>query len=279
MQTEIGAKYARAPYWQVAHAFGDFKSPNERRRERGGIYRTGKAPILQARDTSYKGEPFSPHYHVEMSFTEEQRGYVVTVLSLMGSLALGKIPEHPSIPTPTLTQRIEDNYAERLGQARFVDALLRSDLELLQQFGDNYGNLMPAFAAIFRVAGAEGMGAATELSANYLWRVQEDHITKSEALVGDKSDWISFVIPHPTYKPAAYTPYMYEVWCSGEGFAKILMLQSAKAAINLAGRPNPTREPVFDGWRVQAEQRPSKIIRVKADELVKGAAATYLVRS
>jgi hypothetical protein len=274
-ESMLGPKHMFDPYEQVTKAFEGFVSPTELKHPRGGIERIGKKPLGSAIPQHNKDQ-FSPHYHVEMSFTEEQRSYVVTVLSLMGTLATGKVLGHPEISTPSLAERIEENYKRRVGNGRFYAAVLKSDLDLLEEFKDRYGNLKPAVDALLRVAGAEGMSTAISNCTDFAYDAELLQSTEEQLINHDKlTDRTNFVIAHPLNLGPIDFSLKYEVWCSGEAFAKTLISQAAKAGVSLAkgthlldGFPPQTGIEGFDDSIITA-------IRMKVKHLVEDASLAY----
>lgn len=243
-QDILGPALFNVPYDEVERVFASFAAP----RKRGGFTRIGKTPIGNAHPL-YAKDKLSPHYHVEMSFTEEQRGYVVTTLSLLGALANGKVFGNVDTSTPSFADQVEENYRRQVGKGRFYDALIQSSLDLLQEFRDRYGNLMPALNAIFQVAGAEGIETVMNDAANFGIIAEDNPDITEEALTVKTNDRNRFMTAHPWNLGPFDFELKYEVWCSGEALAKILSSQAAAAALRLVRNGNiaETTEPTLQG--------------------------------
>lgn len=206
-----------ASYEQVAAVFEDFKS----RDPRGGVIRPDKKPHYSTNPFN-ANQPLPPYYHVEMSFNGEQRRYIVMALSRLGMLAEGRVFESDDVSVPTFAERVEAHFLEDEPPS-FQTAILNSSLDLLSEFRDRFPVFIPALGGIFRVAGAEGINAVIGYSTEDL-KFDEDIVNTFEV---QKSNFVEY---------HNHGEMEYEVLCSGEGFAKILMRQTKQAAVNLVQR-------------------------------------------
>lgn len=233
--SEANAAFASTPYQDVATVFKGFMpstKPN-----RGGIPRPNEPR------QSYYPRTREPSYHVEMSFTEEQRPYAVTALACMLALSHGHVFGDVNDQVPTFTQEIENNYLNPKKKTKFIAAVTQSSLQLMTRFREYYPNLMPALNAVFRVAGAEGMQLVTVVAADSLRAAKSGELTReNKDVYWGKDVWgkdhvygdshKAFTRAHPSW---SYTggSANFEIWCTGEALARDLMEQSKIAIFDL----------------------------------------------
>lgn len=225
--------FAHAPYEVVAAAFADFAFDRQVD-SRGGVTTTkcpylGEGAIVEGR----KIGPIAPDYHVEMTFSEDQRGFVAATTRRLADLANGKVFTPNLERVPPLSQGIGEYFLEgRWRDASFTESLLDATVDVFDDFAHYYPNLMPAFDAMTRVAGIEGTQVAILRAAPMLcWALSGDLNRENiESFRAEKVDHNEFVFPHLLGEGK---PLAYEIWCPGENFAKSIVHQAKLAALAL----------------------------------------------
>ncbi len=193
---------------EVKDAFSTFKVPMH-------IHDLGGCPIDKTPLTK-PGYYDSKDYHVESTFNTEQRPYVVSTLTLLNAMAMGKLDESPSFGT-----RLLNSVTALKLPTHFDEELVKVNLEQLADFHERFPNLDPAVAAIYQIAGASGTSVAIDESyARHISLTSPD----------DK--------PIPRHKFFGHHRSIpgfelrYEVWCAGEAFAQT-MIRETRAAVYL----------------------------------------------
>lgn len=180
----------------------------------------------------------NPNFHVESSFGNEQQQYVTVVLACLNTLARGRRIDNVEVNKITFKGRILGELEAKTTDS-FPDAIKYASYGLLKDFAEEYLNLTPALAGMFKVGGAEGINAVINAFRTLL-TAENFSIEMIDELLEMKDsnphNHERFTRKHPyhisIYKDE-YEPRRsrYEVWCSGEGFARELLNQSKEALI------------------------------------------------
>lgn len=222
-------------YEHVATVFQHLTKPFPPDCDRGGIVRSGKKPYFDTPNTS-------TIHNVQMTFTPEQRTYVINVLGILGTLADGKLIGNEEEIAP-LEQRIAQAYARNITpEYRFADSCKDAILTLLDDFQRYYPSLMPALHAMFEVAGAEGIDAAVDDCSPFLQLALEGEMTRDnqkemQTFFTRKDRDIKYFIQTRTDDTQ-----IYEVWCSGKAFADKITEKAIEGALTIAER---VHDPAF----------------------------------
>lgn len=187
-----------------------------------------------------------PGYHVEMTWTPDQLEYVEVAFGYLADLAKGHAVVQrelgpTKVQTDTLAQRIERQFSQTAtqpGEIHYGHVLTDAVVELLQVFGEYYPTWTPVMAAAFTIAGGEGTKIAINESVHFLINALQgtlnaDNVHTYLNHLVFRHD--RFGTEHPGL---GYQPQEYELWCSGESVAKIIMDSARVAAVQIAQLPD-----------------------------------------
>lgn len=235
-------KVGDMPYEVVARVF---ESPTEK--PRGEHFRK-KTPLYETGEPAFvMGIPLLNHintdgHHVRTSFSTEKRPYIGECIKILNKITQGST-ESGDLQL-SLSDRIIDVTLADGGTASYFDTMQNSLLVLIEEFAESHSNLIPAFADMMNLAGAEGMSIACQMSslkllAHHFGRHPDPFSNKTfrdvmlmiapRNLTDDHFIGVHPPIPHPAAGDTSY-----EVHCMGIDFADSLMHQFDLAASRLA---------------------------------------------
>lgn len=184
---------------------------------RGGVPYPDRRTVLQ-------NEGNRPDYHQEASFDRSESQYVIRAVTLLTKMADGEEGFH-------LAQKIVKHF-EQGEQKLLLPAMEAAIYELLQEFAEQYPNMLPALDAMYEVAGAEGTKLSLRACYSTLQRrvLEMRNSEEAETFKRPGLPMREFVVEHPTESEN----YSYEVVCSGMAFGKKIAVQAEIASEPLA---------------------------------------------
>ena len=235
-------KPADQPYEVVQAVFANFDAPSEA--ERGGFVRAVAPSNNPAQDTRRE---YAADYHVEASFSPEQRPYIAVISTRIKALLEGRVIEQGN-GVPRFAQRIVQGVTNQLDEAKtlsFVEAFTRAKLGVLTSFGAAYPNLLPGISPFYASGGISGTLESIKLSRLMLHDASVDREKQPMArivyhMLSAKNP---FVATHPFQQVGPTDqgfitdagPREYEVWCPGIAIARTMVGEASIAAYHLAG--------------------------------------------
>lgn len=245
VQTKQGEKLGTTPLGEVYAHFAHFIPPYP---FRGGEHRKNVQPYHKAVTQCGNQQPMTADdYHVESSFTPEQRRFISTTAAYLNALAQGKVFDQTAdVKEGQLSDRIHDHMLA-LDYLSYQWALKNAILALITDFANLYPNLTPALYGLFIAGGSAGTAQAIRFARNDLENAVSGLISNENV---DKvkvapHDYFIGLNPHcPIHSPSHV--YKYEVWCSGETFAQTILKHSRTAALSLSQVPRIRHSYVYN---------------------------------
>ena len=198
--------------------------------ERGGTRRPNKQPRHKGID------------HVEMSWTnQEQLDYATGAEGYLADFLQGKNGiTHESVESLEAKIKRKGLEAASKGEYPYYGTIVTDALvEVYKEFGEVFSNWMPAIAAIFRLAGTAGTGLAIGIAESFLYSAMLDPQKTIDMYILDANNTNTldnWKINHQFFggQHVDGKAETYEVACTGETTAKVIVAQARTAAFWLS---------------------------------------------
>ncbi len=163
-------------------------------------------------------------------------------MGYLADLAKGEVSYQSELgtikkPVTALNQRIEKHFLELLsqgGEVHYGEAILAAVDDLFNDFGEYYPTWTPAMVAIFTIAGEDGIGLAINSSVKFLINAIYGDLNTENVHTYNNNDLIRHTRFGASHPEKIGKERQYEVWCTGETVAKIIIDSARTAAVALS---------------------------------------------
>lgn len=227
-----GGQLMHVPYAHVAKVFEGFGVVRD---DEGHVVRGGNPtdkPTTLPQRTKSDGR--APDYHTESTFTPEQHAFAGLAVAALNILARGEVMGERERKVEPLAVRIIKQFQQRPpSESSFGEAVFSATMRLFDDFGHFHPNLVPAFAAMFEVAGVQGTHLATADATFFLEQAINGTRVDLKARNSASATMIGFAGIHFDPEVTGVIE-KFEVRCIGRAVAQTITNSATRAAIVLS---------------------------------------------